>query len=234
MLPCAIGSIPGVGSQGRSSGAVGDSEPAKVSPSPRPARAAHVGEKGPGRRARICDAPDQARELGPVGKRAVAPMQTTSAWNTSHCEPMRVRCPLEAPSRREPPMAKFPVVSAPLMSPPPTARTSPSTAGGGLMAGSTACAASTAVLQSPSVASAALPVVSRRAEKGDPCSRQPPHSRLPRTPARIVAIQPWKRKPRPRLPRTSEVRAVQSVLLPDRSRPATVRVDFSPRNRAHG
>jgi hypothetical protein len=34
MLPCAIGSIPGVGSQGMSSGAAGAREPANVSPSP--------------------------------------------------------------------------------------------------------------------------------------------------------------------------------------------------------
>jgi len=33
MLPCAIGSIPGVDSQGMSSGAAGEREPANVSPS---------------------------------------------------------------------------------------------------------------------------------------------------------------------------------------------------------
>jgi hypothetical protein len=32
MLPCAIGSIPGVDSQGMSSGAAGEREPANVSP----------------------------------------------------------------------------------------------------------------------------------------------------------------------------------------------------------
>ena len=34
MFPCTIGSIPGVGAHGSSSGAAGESEPTHVSPSP--------------------------------------------------------------------------------------------------------------------------------------------------------------------------------------------------------
>ena len=73
MLPCAIGSIPGVGSHGMSSGTAGESEPAKVSPSP-PGKpgVAHVEEEGLRLEERLGQPTDEARELRSVRQRSCA------------------------------------------------------------------------------------------------------------------------------------------------------------------
>ena len=127
MFPCAIGSIPGVGSQGMSSAAAGEREPANVSSSP-PASpgVVHVEEKRLRRERRLGQPPDEAGELVPSGSEAGRCRRLGT--DTCPCDPMSVSLPRRAPSLREPLRAKLPVDPAPRMSPPPTPRMSPATA----------------------------------------------------------------------------------------------------------
>jgi hypothetical protein len=138
MLPCAIGSIPGVGSQGMLSGAAGEREPANVSPSPPGSPVSLTLKRSDcAENAGSVSRPTRRASFVPSGS-AAASMQTTSAWNTCPCDPMSVSVPRTTPSLREPLRAKLPVDPAPRMSPPPTARMSTMVAEGGAIAGSTA------------------------------------------------------------------------------------------------